>query len=73
MKLTEIDRLTLQNLFLKSQILINQSPYYGEIIKYKTQEMEEAKKILEKLNLDITKVTVDYETGEVSEVKNAVQ
>jgi len=71
MKLEEIDRLTLQNLFLKSQILINQSPYYSEIVKYKTQEMEEAKKILEKLNLDITKVTVDYETGEVSEVKNA--
>ena len=72
MKLEEIDRLSLQNIFLKTQSLLDRSPYFSEIVRCKQKEVELLEIVCKKIGRDIQelkdgKIFIDYETGEVTE------
>ena len=67
MKLDEQKRLQLQNIFLKAQVLIVQSPLYEDIVALKKQENEFLLKTLEEQKVDKEKVIrIDYESGEIT-------
>ena len=67
MKLDEQKRLQLQNIFLKAQVLIVQSPLYEDIVALKKQENELLLKTLEEQKVDKDKVIrIDYESGEIT-------
>jgi len=67
MKLDEQKRLQLQNIFLKAQVLIVQSPLYEDIVALKKQENELLLKTLEEQKVDKEKVIrIDYESGEIT-------
>ena len=67
MKLDEQKRLQLQNIFLKAQVFIVQSPLYEDIVALKKQENELLRKTLEEQKVDKEKVIrIDYESGEIT-------